>query len=57
MTAGKAKLKYYYEVVFLDGSKMRRENVTKTFAVSVYNKYMKAMVVSNVKRVAWGEHP
>lgn len=57
MTAGKAKLKYYYEVVFLDGSKLRRENVSKTFAVSVYNKYMKTLVVSNVKRVAWGEHP
>ena len=56
MTAGKAKLKYYYEVVFLDGSKLRRENVTRAIALSVYRKYAKAMVVENVKRVAWGEH-
>lgn len=51
----KPKLRFYYEVVFLDGSKLYRDSVTKTFALSVYNQYIKSMILENVKRATWGK--
>jgi hypothetical protein len=45
---------YYYEVEFYDGHSIRRENVTKKIATSIYHGLGYEMIHFGVKSVRWG---
>ena len=46
--------KYYYEIDFYDGRKIRREMVSKKTAKAVFDAMEYEMVFFGVKHVSWG---
>ena len=48
------KMKYFYEIEFKDGKVIRRENLTKTLAESVFKAMEFEMFLFNVHAVTWG---
>lgn len=47
-------MKYYYEIKFNDGKVIRRENLTKSLAKSMFNAMEFEMLLFEVKAVTWG---
>jgi len=49
------KMKYFYQIKFNDGKVIRRENLTKTLAESMFNAMEFEMLLFNVDSVTWGK--
>jgi hypothetical protein len=47
-------MKYYYEIKFNDGKVIRRDNLTKTLAESVFKAMEFEMLLFEVNSVTWG---
>lgn len=45
---------YYIKLVFKDGRKFVRKNMTRKKAVSEYNRYLRDMLILKVQSVEWG---
>ena len=45
---------YYYQIVFNDGRKVRRELVTKKIASAIHEAMSFEMLLLNVESVEWG---
>jgi hypothetical protein len=47
-------MKYYYEIKFNDGKVIRRENLNKSLAESVFRAMEFEMLLFEVKAITWG---
>ena len=47
-------MKYYYEIKFNDGKVIRRNNLTKTLAESMFRAMEFEMLLFEVKTITWG---
>ena len=47
-------MKYWYQIEFTDGRCIRRENVSKKLAESIYKAMVDEMILFNVDTVAFG---
>jgi hypothetical protein len=45
---------YFYQIIFNDGRKVRRELVSKKIATAMYEAMSFEMLLLNVKTVEWG---
>jgi hypothetical protein len=55
MVGEDAAMKYYYEIEFLDGRKIRREHVSKKNALAVFTAMEYEMILFNIQSVSWGQ--
>ena len=51
---GEPVMKYYYEIKFNDGKVIRRNNLTKTLAESMFRAMEFEMLLFEVKAITWG---
>ena len=49
------KFGYNLDIVFNDGRKYKRKNMSKNQAVKEYNRYVRDMLILNIKSVGWAE--
>jgi hypothetical protein len=48
-------MKYFYQIKFNDGKVIRRENLSKTLAESMFKAMEFEMLLFNVDSVTWGK--
>jgi hypothetical protein len=46
---------YFYQIVFEDGTVVRRQNMTKNAALAVYNAMNLEMILFKIQSVEWGK--
>jgi hypothetical protein len=46
---------YFYQIVFLDGTSVRRQGMSKTAAHAVFNAFTLEMIELGVYSVSWGK--
>jgi hypothetical protein len=45
---------HYVRIVFKDGRKFTRKNMSRRKAISEYNRYLRDMLILSIQKVEWG---
>jgi hypothetical protein len=45
---------HYVKIVFKDGRKFIRKNMSRRKAISEYNRYLRDMLILSIQKVEWG---